>query len=280
MTALSLLIGLLVGLLLGLTGAGGSIFAVPLLMAVLGWSFNQAATASLLAIAVAASIGTALAWRHSYIRYRAALFMAFVGLLFSPAGIYLANVLQEVTLKILFSVLLAIVSVRMYITAVKSGKDSAVVRSAVSGEGLSSIGKVGKINPMTGRLIWTTPVTMAVSVIGAITGFISGLLGVGGGFIIVPAIRASLPLSMHSAVATSLMTIAITSTGTFVFALMQNRTVPIATLLPFVGSAALGMILGRFLAHKISGPTLQKIFALLALGVSISMTIHSINFGM
>ena len=53
----------------GVNRAGGSIFAVPLLMAVLGWPFTQAATASLLAVAAAASIGTAMAWRHSYVRY-------------------------------------------------------------------------------------------------------------------------------------------------------------------------------------------------------------------
>jgi uncharacterized membrane protein YfcA len=267
----SIFIGLAVGLVLGLTGAGGSIFAVPLLMAVLGWSFTQAATASLLAVAVAASVGTAMAWRHSYVRYRAASLMAFVGLLLSPIGIQVANALPESTLKIVYSLLLAVVSVRMYLMAVKSSEDTMIVRSAVSGEGYPSIGKVGRINPATGRLIWTRPVAMTVSCIGAVTGFLSGLLGVGGGFVIVPAIRAILPLSMHSAVATSLMAIALTSTGTFIFALMQGRNVPFLVAFPFLIGTVFGMVLGRMLAPHISGPTLQKAFALLAMGVSIAM---------
>lgn len=268
---LSILIGLVVGLVLGLTGAGGSIFAVPLLMAVLGWPFTQAATASLLAVAVAASVGTAMAWRHSYVRYRTACLMAFVGLLLSPVGIQVANALPESILKIVFSLVLAVVSVRMYLMAVKSREDALVVRSAVSGEGHPSVGKIGEINPITGRLIWTRSVAVAVSCIGAVTGFLSGLLGVGGGFVIVPAIRAILPLSMHSAVATSLMAIALTSTGTFIFALIQGRNVPFSVAFPFVIGTVFGMTVGRMLAPNISGPRLQKVFALLAIGVSVAM---------
>jgi uncharacterized protein len=85
---LSILLGVIIGLVLGLTGAGGSIFAVPLLMAGLGWSITQAATVSLLAVAVAAAAGTALAWRQSYVRYRAALLIASVGVMVAPFGIY------------------------------------------------------------------------------------------------------------------------------------------------------------------------------------------------
>jgi uncharacterized membrane protein YfcA len=272
---ISILIGLVVGLVLGLTGAGGSIFAVPLLMAVLGWPFTQAATASLLAVAVAATVGTALAWRHSYVRYRVSLLIALVGLMLSPVGIQVANALPESILKIAFALVLAIVAVRMYLVAVKSKEDTKVVRSAVSGEGNPSIGKVGRIDPTTGRLIWTRPVAIAVSCIGAVTGFLSGSLGVGGGFIIVPAIREILPLSMHSAVATSLMAIALTSSGTFIFALMQGRNVPSSVAYPFVIGTVIGMTLGRILAPKISGPTLQKAFALLATGIAIAMAIQA-----
>ena len=75
-----ILIGVVVGLVLGLTGAGGSIFAVPLLMAVLSMPIIQASTVSLLAVAVAAAVGTGMAWRHSYVRYRAASLMALAAL--------------------------------------------------------------------------------------------------------------------------------------------------------------------------------------------------------
>ena len=70
---MSVLLGIAVGLILGLTGAGGSVLAVPLLMAGLGWSLPQAVPVALLAVAAAAALGAWLAWRQSYLRYRAAL---------------------------------------------------------------------------------------------------------------------------------------------------------------------------------------------------------------
>ena len=270
------MIGLIIGLVLGLTGAGGSIFAVPLLMAFYEWPFSQAATVALLAVSVASSFGAAIAWRHNYVRYRAALLIAVIGLLFAPVGLRVADNLHETTLKIIFSFVLILVAARMYKMAVNSAEDSSVVRSAVSGEGRPSKGKIGKLNSITGRLIWSYSVGVAVSCIGVATGFLSGLLGVGGGFIIVPALRTLLPLSIHSAVATSLMAIALTSTGTFIFALMQGRVVPLWDALPIVLGAAFGMLIGRLLSPSISGPNLQKGFALIAVLISIAMLIEAI----
>ena len=270
-----ILIGVVVGLVLGLTGAGGSIFAVPLLMAVLSMPIIQASTVSLLAVAVAAAVGTGMAWRHSYVRYRAASLMALVGVLIAPIGIRVADGLQPSVLKMIFALVLAVVAVRMFRMAMVSKEDSAVVRSAVSGEGKSSIGKIGKVNTTTGRLIWTKPVTVTIALIGATTGFLSGLLGVGGGFVIVPALRATMPLSMHSAVATSLMAIALTSLGTFVSCLLQGRAVPLALALPFVTGAVIGMMLGRRLAPFISGPHLQQGFAVIAGIVALVMAAHA-----
>jgi len=268
---LSMLIGLAVGLVMGLTGGGGSVFAVPLLITLLRWPFNQAATVSLLAVGLAATVGTAISWRHSNVRYRAALLMAFVGLMFSYVGIHVANDLPESTLKFVFSLVLGIVSIRMYLMTVKARDSNDVVQEFTSGDSLPFLGRVGKLNPITGRLVWTHQVATIVSCIGAVTGFLSGLLGVGGGFLIVPAIRAILPLSMHTAVSTSLMTLALTSSGTFIFALIQGRSVPFSLASPFVIGTILGITIGRLLAPKISGPSLQKTFALLAFGVSIAM---------
>ena len=272
---MSILLGVIVGMVLGLTGAGGSIFAVPLLMAGLGWPITQASTVSLLAVAVAAAVGAWMAWRQSYVRYRAALLMAAVGVLFAPAGIHVADQLQPSVLTMIFAVVLAVVAARMFYMAVYAQADAAVVRATVAGEGASAPGKICKINPATGRLIWTWPVTMTIGLIGAVTGFLSGLLGVGGGFVIVPALRATSPLSMHSAVATSLMAIALTSMGTVLSGLIQGRALPLAEALPFVAGAVIGMALGRLVAPRIAGPRLQQGFAVMAMIVSLGMAAHS-----
>lgn len=273
---MGIVIGVVVGLVLGLTGAGGSIFAVPLLMAGLGWPMTQAATVSLLAVAVAAAVGSGMAWRHAYVRYRAASLLALVGVLFAPAGIYVADRLQPSILMMIFAAVLAVVAVRMFLLAVTSKADAAVVRAAVAGDGQPSDGKICKVNPATGRLIWTRLVVVTIALIGATTGFLSGLLGVGGGFVIVPALRATTPLSMHSAVATSLMAIAITSLGTVVSGMLQGRAVPLAEALPFVAGSVIGMVLGRRLAPRIAGPHLQQGFAVMAMLVSLVMAAHAL----
>lgn len=268
---MSILLGVIVGMVLGLTGAGGSIFAVPLLMAGHGWPITQASTVSLLAVAVAAALGAWMAWRHSYVRYRAATLMAVVGILVAPAGIRVADGLPPSLLMMIFAAVLMTVAVRM---AVVSKADAAVVRATVAGEGGPAQGKICKLNAATGRLIWTWPVAATIGLIGATTGFLSGLLGVGGGFVIVPALRATTPLSMHSAVATSLMAIALTSLGTVVSGVLQGRSLPLAVALPFVAGAVIGMALGRLVAPRIAGPRLQQGFAVMAMLVSLGMAAH------
>ncbi|HJV24293.1 MAG TPA: sulfite exporter TauE/SafE family protein [Aromatoleum sp.] len=272
---MSLVIGLVVGLVLGLTGAGGSIFAVPLLMAGLGWSITQAATVSLLAVAISAAVGTAMAWKHSYVRYRAATLMAAVGILVAPIGIRAADGMPAANLALIFALVLVVVAIRMFHGARTSKEDATVVRSAVAGEGRSSAGRIGSVDPETGRLVWTRAVALTVSLIGAATGFLSGMLGVGGGFVIVPALRATLPLSMHSAVATSLMAIALTSSVTFVSCLLQGRPAPLLAALPFVAGSVLGMVLGRRVAPRVSGPALQQGFAIAAGVVALVMAVKT-----
>ncbi|WP_220635595.1 sulfite exporter TauE/SafE family protein [Georgfuchsia toluolica] len=273
---MSILIGTVIGFILGLTGAGGSILAVPLLMAGLDWPITQAATVSLLAVAVAAAVGALMAWRHSYVRYRTATFIAVIGVMVAPFGIRVANTLQPSMLIIIFSIVLGIVAIRMFRSAVIASKEATIVRATVDGEGEPCSGKICKLNPLSGRLIWNWGTLCLLGLVGTATGFLSGLLGVGGGFVIVPALRATTPLSIHSAIATSLMAIALISTGTVVSGLMEGRSLPLEVALPFVAGTVSGMALGRVAAPYIADHKLQKGFSLLVLAVSMSMMVHAL----
>lgn len=272
---MSLFLGVLTGLVLGLTGAGGSIFAVPLLMAGLGWSLTRAAPVALLAVASAAALGTYIAWRKSYVRYRAASLMAAAGMLTSPLGLIAADVLPQTALSLLFATVLAVVAVRMFIQARRAPEEAAVVRAAVAGDGRRAHGPICRLNVRTGRIKWTRPCAVVISAIGAVTGFLSGLLGVGGGFVIVPSLRAATELSMHSAVATSLMAIAFTSLGTVAGAVLRGRDLPWLIAVPFVIGALLGMTGGRWLAPYIAGPRLQQGFASLMVLTAAGMARHA-----
>ncbi len=270
-----LLIGVIVGLILGLTGAGGSILAVPLLMALMGWPLTQAAPVALIAVATAAITGTYVAWRRSYVRYRAALVLGLCGLVLAPLGLRAAQVLPLPWLMAAFAALLLLVALRLWRQAWRSPAETTVVRAIVEGDAQPAHGPLCRLNPVSGRLIWTRPCALLLAASGAATGFLSGLFGVGGGFVIVPALRAATELSMHSAVATSLMAIAVTSVGTFLIAVGSGFELPLATALPFAAGAVAGMLMGRGLAARMAGPALQSGFATLMLAAALWMLVSA-----
>lgn len=270
-------LGLLVGLILGLTGAGGSVIAVPLLIWGMGWTLPEAAPVALLAVSAAAILGTVSAWPQGIVRYRAALVMSAAGMVTAPFGLKAAHVLPLPLLSASFAVVLLLVSVRMILRARAAPEEARVVRAGLQGEQENPSEPVCKVNPDTGRLHWTRPCALAITSGGLVTGFLSGLLGVGGGFVIVPILRAMTDLSFHSAVATSLMAIALTSAGTVAISVAQGNSLSLLVAAPFVGGALAGMALGRVSASRLAGPKLQISFAIVMLLVCAGMLWSAIN---
>ena len=261
-------LGALVGLVLGLTGAGGSVLAVPLLMLVLDWSLARAAPVALAAVCVAAAFGTWASWDVRRVRYRAALWMALFGAALAPLGLWLARQLPPQGLELLFGMVMALVALRLWRQALVRPEETRVVRAAALGAEVESTAPLCRVSTQTGRFEWTPGCAALLGGIGGGAGLLSGLLGVGGGFFIVPSLRAATTLGMHSAVATSLMTIALTSGAGTLFSL---RELPWALAAWFAAGALGGMALGRPLAARLAGPVLQKGFALLMALVAVSM---------
>lgn len=269
---LAIILGLLVGLVLGLTGAGGSVLAVPLLMWGMGWTLPQAAPVALLAVSASAAVGAIAAWQQGIVRYRAALVMAGTGMLTAPLGLWAGGYLPMNYLNLVFASVLLLIAIRMLKQARQTPEETRIVRAAVQHDSTEHHGPVCQLNT-DGRLRWTRPCAMAIVSSGAGTGFLSGLLGVGGGFVIVPALRAFTALSFHSAVATSLLTIALTSAGTVGIALVQGRELPWSIGLPFMLGALAGMLGGHWLAPNIAGPRLQQGFAMTVILVAAVMAV-------
>jgi hypothetical protein len=105
---------------------------------------------------------------------------------------------------------------------------------------------------------------------GGLAGFLSGLLGVGGGFIIVPALKRYTDLPIQSIVATSLGVLAIISSGSAIVAATSGN-LNLSIAIPFSLGALAGLLIGRAFGKKMSGPRLQQIFAILTFGVAISL---------
>ena len=274
---MAIALGIVMGLLLGLTGAGGSILAVPLLMLGLGWSLTQAVPVALLAVAAASAFGTWVAWDKTYVRYRAAMLMGLAGALVSPLGLLAAARVPSLTLLLIFCGVMLVVAVRLYRQAVSKPVEAAVVRATVAGEGAHAGGAICRLNA-NGRIVWTRRCSALIGGIGSATGFLSGLLGVGGGFVIVPSLRATTELSMHSAVATSLMTIALIASGTVAASVALGHDLPWLQAVPFAGGALIGMIASRRLAPKLAGPRLQEGFALFMGLSAVGLAAHAAAF--
>lgn len=265
-----LAIAALLGVVLGLTGAGGSILAVPLLMGGLGWDLPRAAALSLTAVAVSAAYGAWSGWRQKLVRYRAAILMAVAGLLCAPFGLWLAHRLPHRWLLGLFVLLMAVAAIRLW----RQTLEAEVERGVVPAPGEESEAMICRLDPGTGRLSWTSPCAVVLAVTGAFTGLLSGLFGIGGGFVLVPVLRQVTELSIHSAVATSLLFVALVSGGGVLAAALQGSLPPADQAAPFVVGAVFGMLLGRRLAPGLAGPRLQRGFAGLLLCIAAGMAVR------
>jgi len=260
-------LGIFVGILMGLTGAGGGILSVPLLVFALHLSVAEAAPIALSAIALAAGIGALLGLKNKILRYKAAGFMAIFGLLLSPLGLWLAQRLPNNPLLILFSCTLFYVSTRLYMQA------------RIEILGIKTVSRKPPpclVNPVHGKLEWNMPCARALLLSGGFAGFLSGLLGVGGGFVIVPALKRYTDLPVQSIVATSLGVLAIISGGSTLISIAAgNFDYLIAA--PFSFGALGGLLVGRAFGKKLSGPRLQQIFAVLTFAVAISLMLKGLT---
>jgi uncharacterized protein len=263
---IDILLGLVVGIIMALTGAGGGILAVPLLVFGAQLDVAQAAPVGLLAVGVSAAFGAALGLKKGIVRYKAALLMASTGMVLAPLGVWLANRLDNRWLSILFALILMFVAVRTFRQAGnnKEQKDPDPDRRPPCIVGAE-----------TGKFIWTGPCTRSLALSGSIAGLLSGLLGVGGGFVIVPALKRYTDLAMQSIIASSLAVIALVSvSGVTSSALAGNLDWNIA--LPFAVGAIGGMLAGRSLSTHIASSKLQKGFATLTAMVAVGMIIRSV----
>ena len=127
------------------------------------------------------------------------------------------------------------------------------------------------MNPDTGRLVWSWPVGVALASTGAMTGLMTGLLGVGGGFVIVPMLRKFTNVSMHGVVATSLMVIALVGTGGVFATLVSGTRAPLDVTLWFTVATALGMAAGRGASRHLAARHVQAGFAAVLVCVALGL---------
>jgi uncharacterized membrane protein YfcA len=263
--AINLVLGLVIGLILALTGAGGGILAVPLLVFGAHIGVAKAGPIGLMAVGIAAALGAVLGLRDGIVRYRAALLVAATGMLFSPLGLWLARQVDNRWLSVLFALTLLYVAYKTYRKAKRKPATAADTNDLEMGKAPDCV-RAGH----SGRFIWTRPCAQALALSGSVAGLLSGLLGVGGGFVMVPALQRNTDLAMQSIVATSLAVIALISTAGVVTSAISGA-LDWEIALPFSAGALAGMLGGRALSARLSGPYLQTGFAAVSAIVALGM---------
>ena len=258
----ALILGLGIGLILGLTGAGGGILAVPALVLGLGWTLPAAAPVALFAVGGAAAIGGYHGIKKRQVRYRAAMVMAAIGCVAAPFGVMLAGITPRRELTLVFCVVMVIVALRML-----AGTRPSALREH---DASTRAGLPCRINPDTGRLRWTTACALTVGSIGALAGLCSGLLGVGGGFVIVPAMARFSDVKTHQIIATSLLAIALIAVSSVVSALLKGAVLDQTGML-FIAGSLVGMVAGRATSGALPAHHLIRGFAVLMLVVAVML---------
>jgi uncharacterized membrane protein YfcA len=235
----ALAIGSVLGLLLGLTGAGGSLVALPLLLS-LHLPLRDAIGVSLGAVALSAAIGAIPRARQGFVSWRPVLLLAISGLPGNAVGQWLGHYIPETVLILGFCLLVLWSAWRMWRGASLPKRNAGPLRIA--------------------------PLVM----IGAGVGLLSGVMGVGGGFLVVPALLWYTPLSMLAATATSMAVIALVSGGGVLLDLTGAQP-PMALLGGLAAGGAVGVLFGNQLATRLRGATLQRLFAVMLVAVSLSL---------
>lgn len=249
---LAVAFGLAIGVALGMLGGGGSILVVPVLTYVLGQDAQQAVTASLVIVTVAAIAAGASQARHGNVCWRHAALFTAAALPGIVAGTAAGDAVSGRALLAAFGVVMLIAA---YATAHKK------TTHAGSQERCPAI-----------RPAWDVG-------FGALVGFLTGFLGVGGGFVVVPVLAVALSFPMHSAVGTSLAII--TATGVLGAAIhfASGRSIDADITIAMTAAMVAGALGGARLGQGVSERALARGFATLVSVVAVYLIASSAFFG-
>ena len=253
--------GCLVGLSMGLTGGGGAILAVPLLVYWLGEDPQVAVVISLATVAGTAVIGTVERARLAQVEFPTGLLFAAAGMVTAPLGSWLGEFLPPRLLLVAFAVLMLLIALRMWWRA-----DQAIPPPAASCG--SEDGPSCSRDP-EGKLRLTSRCAMLLATVGLTVGLLSGLFGVGGGFLIVPALVTFASMGLSRAVGTSLLVMSLVGLAGVGGHLWQGREIPWELTLLFVAGSVPGLFVGSALTRRLSRPLLSRIFAVMILAVAV-----------
>lgn len=227
----------LVGLSLGLMGGGGSILTVPIFVYVLGYDPKLAIAMSLPVIGVTSLVGAVGHWKAGNVHLRNAALFGVIAMAGAFAGARIALLMNGQLQLALLAIVMLLAAVMMFRSDGRSGAES---------------GSASTVRAMPIALL--LPVALAV-------GVLTGVVGIGGGFMVVPALVLLAHAPMKQAVGTSLLVIAMNSAAGFA-GYIGKVDVPWMFMMEFTAVAVAGILAGTWLVRFVSQGALKKAFAL------------------
>lgn len=233
-------LSLVIGVVLGMLGGGGAILALPMLVYVIGMEPKAAIASSLFVVGATSVVGTTIHARAGNVRWKEGGIFGLAAMAGAFTGGRLAHFVPPTVLLVLFGIVMVVTAVAML-----RGRraDAAEVRAFRLGRTL---------------------------VLGAAVGVLSGLVGAGGGFLIVPALTLFGGLAMREGIGTSLFVIGLQSFAGFA-GHMNHVTLDWNIVLAVSGAAVVGSLIGAGLGERISAARLRTAFAWLVIAMGLFM---------
>lgn len=246
---------ILIGVSLGLIGGGGSILTLPVLVYLLGFSPVTSTAYSLFVVGTTSLVGSVNYMRHQQVNYKAALLFSipsFVAVYLTRK--YLIPNIPDPVFSIGAFTLSKNVVIMIFFAVVMLAASISMIRDKRTTD-----------QPPTSPLNFNLPV---IALDGVFVGLLTGIVGAGGGFLIIPALVLLVRLPMKMAVGTSLLIIA-TNTLIGFWSGRANMVIDWPFLLKFTALSVFGIIVGTYLSQFIPGQKLKKAFGWFVLVMSI-----------
>ncbi|GAA4303935.1 sulfite exporter TauE/SafE family protein [Klenkia terrae] len=251
--AAALGLGLIIGMLLGLLGGGGSILAVPALVYGVGMPLAAAVPTSLVVVGISSATALIPRLRVGQVRWRLAAVFGAAGAGAAFAGAAVNRLLEPRVVLVGFAAMMVAAGVRMLREQTTVGGDC-----ALPGGGIN----------------WRGCLPKAIGS-GVVVGFLTGLFGVGGGFLIIPALVLLLGLPMTIAVGTSLVIIVINSLAGFT-AHTGDAALDYRIALAFTAAAVVGSLASARVASRLPAERLRRWFAYLVFAVAAFVVVQAL----
>jgi len=246
---ISVIGALLIGLTLGLLGSGGSILTVPVLVYLIGHNSKVAIAESLVIVGVISFFGLIPYARSKQVDWRSVIYFGIPGMIGMYGGAWLAHFVPEAVQLVLFAVVMLAAAGLM----IRKSKPADVVKSDPLVDVESIVSGSAHRHPL-----WQ------IATEGLVVGILTGLVGVGGGFIIVPALVILGGVEMYRAVGTSLAIIGLKSlTGFYKYLGVlgaMHLSIDWATVGLFIAVGVIGTVVGKQLSNRMNQRLLRRVF--------------------